>query len=318
MTKRTKILALTGGVGGAKLGLGLSRLLPIEQLTIVVNTGDDFEHLGLNISPDLDTTMYTLAGLSNQTQGWGMEGERWETRDMLAQYGAETWFQLGNKDIATHIVRTNLLSEGWSLTAITQLLFKRLGVEHRVLPMTDNRVRTIVETPEGDLAFQHYFVKEQCQPMVKGFRFDGAEQAEPQPEFIQELNSDDLKAVIVCPSNPFVSVNPILQLPRVRDALMKCKAPLIAVSPIVGGRAIKGPTAKMMRELNMPSTVNAVAKFYEPLLDGLVIDQEDAAEAQNLASDALKIEVAPTVMKTTEDKVNLAKRCLAFVDTFWA
>ena len=318
MTKRTKILALTGGVGGAKLGLGLSRLLPIEQLTIVVNTGDDFEHLGLNISPDLDTTMYTLAGLSNQTQGWGLEGERWETRDMLAQYGAETWFQLGNKDIATHIVRTNLLSEGWSLTAITQLLFKRLGVEHRVLPMTDNRVRTIVETPEGDLAFQHYFVKEQCQPMVKGFRFDGAEQAEPQPEFIQELNSDDLKAVIVCPSNPFVSVNPILQLPRVRDALMKCKAPLIAVSPIVGGRAIKGPTAKMMRELNMPSTVNAVAKFYEPLLDGLVIDQEDAAEAQNLASDALKIEVAPTVMKTTEDKVNLAKRCLAFVDTFWA
>ena len=316
MTKRTKILALTGGVGGAKLGLGLSRLLPIEQLTIVVNTGDDFEHLGLNISPDLDTTMYTLAGLSNQTQGWGLEGERWETRDMLAQYGAETWFQLGNKDIATHIVRTNLLSEGWSLTAITQLLFKRLGVEHRVLPMTDNRVRTIVETPEGDLAFQHYFVKEQCQPMVKGFRFDGAEQAEPQPEFIQELNSDDLKAVIVCPSNPFVSVNPILQLPRVRDALMKCKAPLIAVSPIVGGRAIKGPTAKMMRELNMPSTVNAVAKFYEPLLDGLVIDQEDAAEAQNLASDALKIEVAPTVMKTTEDKVNLAKRCLAFVDTF--
>ena len=318
MTKRTKILALTGGVGGAKLGLGLSRLLPIEQLTIVVNTGDDFEHLGLNISPDLDTTMYTLAGLSNQTQGWGLEGERWETRDMLAQYGAETWFQLGNKDIATHIVRTNLLSEGWSLTAVTQLLFKRLGVEHRVLPMTDNRVRTIVETPEGDLAFQHYFVKEQCQPMVKGFRFDGAEQAEPQPEFIQELNSDDLKAVIVCPSNPFVSVNPILQLPRVRDALMKCKAPLIAVSPIVGGRAIKGPTAKMMRELNMPSTVNAVAKFYEPLLDGLVIDQEDAAEAQNLASDALKIEVAPTVMKTTEDKVNLAKRCLAFVDTFWA
>ena len=210
------------------------------------------------------------------------------------------------------------MSEGWSLTAVTQLLFKRLGVEHRVLPMTDNRVRTIVETPEGDLAFQHYFVKEQCQPMVKGFRFDGAEQAEPQPEFIQELNSDDLKAVIFCPSNPFVSVNPILQLPRVRDALMKCKAPLIAVSPIVGGRAIKGPTAKMMRELNMPSTVNAVAKFYEPLLDGLVIDQEDAAEAQNLAGDALKIEVAPTVMKTTEDKVNLAKRCLAFVDTFWA
>ena len=316
MTKRTKILALTGGVGGAKLALGLSRLLPPEQLTIVVNTGDDFEHLGLNISPDLDTTMYTLAGLSNQTQGWGLEGERWETRDMLAQYGAETWFQLGNKDIATHIVRTNLLSEGWSLTAVTQLLFKRLGVEHRVLPMTDNRVRTIVETPEGDLAFQHYFVKEQCQPMVKSFRFDGAEQAEPQPELIQELNSDDLKAVIICPSNPFVSVNPILQLPRVRDALMKCKAPLIAVSPIVGGRAIKGPTAKMMRELNMPSTVNAVAKFYEPLLDGLVIDQEDAAEAQNLASDALKIEVAPTVMKTTEDKVNLAKRCLAFVDTF--
>ncbi len=300
------ILAFSGGVGGAKLALGLYRCLAPDQLTIVANTGDDFEYMGLNVSPDLDTVMYTLAGISNTELGWGLAGESWNFLAAVEALGADSWFRLGDRDLATHVCRTEMLRAGSSLSEITQTLASRLGVSAKLLPMTDDRVATQVSTDEGVLPFQQYFVKRQCQPAVDGFEFTGIESALPQPQFMECLESTTLKAIVICPSNPFVSVDPILKLSGVCEAMKASAAPVIAVSPIVAGMAIKGPAAKMMAELNMPVTAEAVARHYVGLIDCFVVDESDAKLVPEIEKLGMRVAVAPTIMTTMEDRENLA------------
>jgi LPPG:FO 2-phospho-L-lactate transferase len=307
-----KYLALSGGVGGAKLALGLSKLLAPEQLTIVCNTGDDFEHYGLRICPDLDTVMYTLAGRNNLQQGWGLADESWHVMAALGDIGGATWFRLGDIDIATHLRRGELLRAGHSLSEITTTLCSHFGVQHKLLPMSDDRVATRVLSDQGELEFQQYFVREQCRPSVRGFYFDGIDTARPQSEFFELLHGDMLEAVIICPSNPFVSIDPILQLPGVRAALADCAVPVIAVSPIVGGDAIKGPAAKMLRELQMPSSALAIANYYRDVLDGFIIDHADAEQVGAITELDIAVHVTASVMKTLDDRVRLANEVLQF------
>ncbi|WP_372799297.1 2-phospho-L-lactate transferase [Litorivivens sp.] len=304
-----KVLALTGGVGGAKMARGLIDCLAPEQLLIVANTGDDFEHLGLTISPDLDSVMYALADRNDTERGWGLAGETWQAMEALGELGGPDWFRLGDRDLATHLRRSALLAEGQSLTSVTSTLCQSLGIAHRLVPMTDDRVRTMVTTERGELAFQEYFVREQCAPKVKGFRFSGIEQASPSAEMMAWLESPELAAIVICPSNPFVSVDPILQLPGVRRAVAAAKAPVIAVSPIVGGMAVKGPAAKMMEELAMPSTATAVAQWYDTLLSGFVIDLVDRSLAPSMA---VETRVVSTMMTSLTSKRQLARDVLDF------
>lgn len=309
----SKFVALSGGVGGAKLALGLSLELPASQLLIVANTGDDFEHLGFPICPDVDTVMYTLAGLSNQSLGWGQEGETWQFLEALERIGGETWFKLGDRDLATHTLRRTLIGGGATLSEATATLCLRLGVEPQLIPMSDDPVPTIVKTPDGaELSFQHYFVRDRCAPEVSGFEFRGIEKARPAPAFRAVLEDPDLAAIIICPSNPFVSVDPVLALPGVMDAIGASAAPVIAVSPIVAGLAIKGPAAKMMRELGMPQTALAVAEHYAGRVDGFVLDDQDAGAAADVEALGMQVCVTNTVMKTEADKQALAADVLAF------
>jgi len=312
LTKNKKILALSGGVGGAKLALGLKHYLPADQLTVVANTADDFEHLGLSISPDLDTVMYTLAGLNDTDKGWGLAGESWNGLAALERLGGDTWFQLGDQDLATHLLRTQALAQGKTLTEVTELLSQSLNAGVRLLPMSDDPVRTMIETAKGELSFQHYFVRDRCAPAVSGFRFEGIETAKAQTEFIQLLQSDELAAVVICPSNPFVSVEPMLSLPGVRAALKQSRAPVVAVSPIVAGMAIKGPAAKMMQELSMPASAQAVANYYGDLLDGFVIDESDAFQAEAIEALGIKTLVTPTIMNDLGDRIDLAQEVVKF------
>ena len=309
-----RCLALSGGVGGAKLALGLSRVLPPEDLTIVCNTADDFDHLGLRVCPDLDTVMYTLAGISNRVTGWGQAHETWSFLEALSQLGGETWFRLGDRDLATHVERTRRLRAGETLTAVTAALCSALGVEAGVLPMSDDPVRTVVRTADGELSFQHYFVRDRCAPAVTGFRFEGVDAARPTADFIAALEDDATAAIVICPSNPFVSVDPLLALPGVEAALRSTPAPVIAVSPIVGGRAVKGPAAKMMAELRMPVTAAAVARHYRKrrLLDGFVVDSADAGEAAEIERAGLPTLVTGTVMESLADRERLAGEVLDF------
>jgi LPPG:FO 2-phospho-L-lactate transferase len=301
------IIALSGGVGGAKLALGLSRILPQGELLVVVNTGDDFEHLGLAISPDIDTVVYTLAGLANREVGWGRADETWSCMETLAAIGGETWFKLGDRDLAVHIERTRRLRAGETLSAITEDLCRRLGVGPRVVPMSNDPVRTRLLTDTGWLDFQEYFVRNRCEPVVRELRFHGAETARPHPDFMAALADPTLEAVVICPSNPFISVEPILAVPGVRDALANCAAPVIAVSPIIAGRAVKGPTAKMMTELGLDPTAGTVAQRYSDLLDGYVIDHADMAEVVSIDA---RVTLAQTLMTTIEDRELLAKTVL--------
>ncbi|MBB3046573.1 LPPG:FO 2-phospho-L-lactate transferase [Litorivivens lipolytica] len=304
-----KVVALTGGVGGAKLARGLIECLAPDQLLIVANTGDDFNHLGLSISPDLDSVMYALADLNDPQRGWGLAGESWQAMDALQQLGGADWFKLGDRDIATHLQRSVRLREGASLSQVTRELCAALGIQHRLVPMTNDRVSTMITTEQGELAFQEYFVREQCAPAVSAFRFDGIELAQPLPELMDWLAAPDLEAIIVCPSNPFVSVDPILQLRGVRAAIQAATAPVVAVSPIVGGLAVKGPAAKMMKELNMPATATAVAQWYGELLDGLMIDVVDRELVDTIET---KTRVLPTLMSDLESKVDLAQAAIDF------
>jgi LPPG:FO 2-phospho-L-lactate transferase len=301
------IIALSGGVGGAKLALGLSRIMPPEDLLVVVNTGDDFEHLGLAISPDIDTVMYTLAGLANREVGWGRADETWSCMETLAAIGGETWFRLGDRDLAVHIERTRRLRAGETLSKITDDLCRRLGVGPRVLPMSNDPVRTRLLTPTGWLDFQEYFVRNRCEPKVLELDFHGAPKARPHPDFMAALADMRLEAVVICPSNPFISVEPILAIPGVREALAGSAAPVIAVSPIIAGRAVKGPTAKMMTELGLDPTAGTVAQRYRDLLDGYVIDHADMAEVVSIDA---RVTLAQTLMTTIEDREALAKTVL--------
>ena len=304
-----KIVALAGGVGGAKLAHGLAMALRPADLAVVVNTGDDFRHLGLHVSPDLDTVMYTLAGLNNQTQGWGLEGETWNFMAATERIGGETWFRLGDRDLATHVERTRRLGRE-SLSAITGDLCRRLGVRHAVVPMSDDPLQTLVDTDRGRLAFQDYFVRLRCAPKVRRLLFRGARQARPSAGFQAALKSDRLQAIVLCPSNPFLSIDPILSVPGIRAALKARRAPLVAVSPLIGGQAVKGPAAKIMGELGMPTTPAGIARHYRGLLDGLVIDRADEALAGELGR--LPVLVTDTLMKGPADKNRLAGEVLKF------
>jgi LPPG:FO 2-phospho-L-lactate transferase len=307
------VLALSGGVGGAKLVLGLSRVLEPRHLVIGANTADDFSHFGLRVCPDLDTVMYTLAGINDRQRGWGLAGESWQFMQSLKRLGGADWFNLGDRDLATHVLRTDSLARGLSLTQITDDFCRRLDVGQRLLPMSDDPVATLLDTDEGTLAFQDYFVRRRCQPVVSGYRFAGAESARPQPELLALLDAPDLAGVVICPSNPFLSVEPILALPGMRVALQQCKAPVIAVSPIVGGNALKGPAAKMMRELQQPASASQVARVYRGLVDGMVVDSRDASEAAAIESLGMQCLVTPTVMKTLQDKSRLAQRLVSWL-----
>ena len=298
------IIALSGGVGGAKLALGLSRIMPPENLLVVVNTGDDFEHLGLSISPDIDTVAYTLAGLANREVGWGRHDETWSFMETLDALGGDTWFRLGDRDLALHIERTRRLRTGESLSAVTADLCKRMGVGPTVVPMTNDPVRTRLLTDLGWLDFQEYFVRRRCEPVVSQLQFQGAGAARPHPAFIAALADPLLEAVVICPSNPFISVEPILAIPGVRDALTACRAPIIAVSPIIAGRAVKGPTAKMMTELGLDPSAGTVAQRYADLLDGYVIDTADMSEVVSIDA---RVTLAQTLMTTMEDREALAR-----------
>ena len=297
------VVALSGGVGGAKLALGLSRVLPPEDLLVVANTGDDFEHLGLSISPDIDTVMYTLSGFANLELGWGRRDETWSFMETLAAIGGEDWFRLGDRDLAVHVERTRRLLAGESLTAITADLCARLGVPCRVVPMTDDRVRTQVRGADGWIAFQDYFVRQRCAPVVRELAFEGAATARPQPDLMAALSDPRLAAVVICPSNPFISVEPILAITGVRAALLSCAAPVVAVSPIIAGRAVKGPTAKMLEELGMEVSAASVAWRYGDLLDGYVVDHADAGTLLN----GPRVFAASTLMTTLADREALAR-----------
>lgn len=305
------VLALSGGVGGSKLALGLARVLSPGALTVVANTGDDFEHLGLHISPDIDTLTYVLAGLQNQQTGWGRRDETWSFMAALGELGGETWFKLGDRDLAVHVERTRRLRAGEKLSTITSEIARSLGVSSRILPMSDDRVRTRVITRNGILDFQRYFVEAQCLPEVTGFFFDGAAHAEPHSEILATIRNPDLRAVIICPSNPYISIDPILALPDLRAALASSVAPVIAVSPIIGEHAVKGPTAKMMKELGRTVDVLTVASHYRDLIDGFVIDTADAQMAFKLD---LPVEVRPVLMLSLADRERLANAVLEFAD----
>jgi len=305
------VLALSGGIGGAKLALGLYRMLPHGALTVIANTGDDFEHLGFSISPDIDTLLYTLAGLDNPDLGWGRRDETWTFMAALGSLGGDTWFNLGDGDLATHVERTRRLAAGESLSQITDDFRRRLGISARLLPMTDDPVRTRLLTPAGWLDFQDYFVRQRCAPVVREIAFAGADEAQPQPAFLAALADEDLRAVVICPSNPFISIDPILSLPGVCEALRACAAPVIAVSPIIGGKAVKGPTAKMMAELGLPVDAAAVAGHYGDILDLHVADETDAEEVGDLG---VPVIFARALMQSLEDREALARVVLEAAD----
>jgi LPPG:FO 2-phospho-L-lactate transferase len=301
------VVALCGGVGGAKLAHGLAMALPASDLSVIVNTGDDFEHLGLHISPDLDSVMYALAGLSDPIRGWGRRDETWSFMHALRELGGPDWFRLGDRDLAVHIERSRMLRDGQRLGAVTARLCSRLGIAVQVLPMSDDPVRTRVRTDEGWLDFQEYFVHRQCEPAVRAFSFAGAERAQALPEALQALTRADLGAVIICPSNPFVSVEPILAVPDIRAALEGARAPVLAVTPIVGGKALKGPAAKMLAELGLQVSADAVAQRYSGIIDGFVLDQSDPLPAP-LAG--IRFFRAATVMQSEQDRLRLAQEVL--------
>ncbi|MEW5871156.1 MAG: 2-phospho-L-lactate transferase [Chloroflexota bacterium] len=303
-----KVVALAGGVGGARLADGLAQVLPAQDLTVIVNTGDDFEHLGLYICPDLDTVCYTLAGIANPATGWGQAGETWGALETLASLGGPTWFRLGDHDLGLHLERTRRRRAGQSLSQITAHFCRALGVGSTILPMSDDLVPTWVYTSEGELPFQEYFVRRQCHPQVSGFRFAGVEQARPAPDVLGALQAAEL--VVICPSNPWVSVGPILALPGMRPALAGRQ--VVAVSPIIGGQAVKGPAAKMYAELGIQPSALAVAGQYGDLLAGFVLDDQDAGQAQAIRSLGMRTCVTDILMKTSLDRARLAQEVVQF------
>ena len=296
------IVVLTGGVGGAKLVLGLQQLAAASRLTAIVNTGDDFRHLGLHISPDIDTLLYTLSGKANAAQGWGREGESWSFMAALRELGGEDWFALGDQDLALHVLRSMRLSRGEGLAAITHDFARLWGIVTEVLPMSEHSVMTHVRTDEGLLEFQRYFVERQCRPAVSGVEFRGAEAALPSPGVTDAVAGADV--IIIAPSNPFLSIDPILAIPAVQKALHARRAPVVAVSPIVGGRAVKGPTAKLMAEMGLEVSNAAIARHYEGLIDGLLVDKDDSAP------EGIAIGRADIMMQSLEDKARVARAAL--------
>jgi LPPG:FO 2-phospho-L-lactate transferase len=312
-----KVVALAGGVGGAKLVDGLSRILPSDSLTVIVNTGDDFDHLGLRICPDLDTVCYTLAGLANLDTGWGRKAETWNALTSLDELGGPTWFRLGDRDLGTHLERTRLLAESLTLSEVTKKFCELWGVAPSVLPMSDDHIPTMVQSDEGELVFQDYFVKRQCQPRVTGFYFAGIESAQPSPGVQKSLSEAHI--VLICPSNPWVSIDPILAVPGIKGAILDRagRKKVIAVSPIIAGVAVKGPAAKMYLEMGVNPSATSVAQHYGShdmggLLNGFVFDQLDADQDEEITGLGLATLVTNTLMKTPEDRMHLAEEVIEF------
>lgn len=304
-----KIVALAGGVGGAKLVDGLARALPGDDLTVIVNTGDDFEHLGLHISPDLDTVSYTLAGLANPDTGWGRARESWRVLSNLERLGGPVWFQLGDQDLATHLERTRLLTTGQPLSEVTARFCLAWGIKACVLPMSDQPVQTIVQTDQGELAFQEYFVHRQCEPTVTGFEFRGASAASPAPGVLESIEAAD--AVVVCPSNPWVSIGPILAVPGIKEAVKRRAS--VAISPIIAGATVRGPAAKMYAEMGIKPSAAAVANHYRDLIRGFVLDERDSKLQGEVSRYMMRVLVTQTLMKNIQDRRRLAEQVLEFI-----
>ena len=302
------IIALAGGVGGARLANGLARILPPGGLTVVVNTGDDFRHLGLHVSPDPDTVMYTLSGLNDAERGWGLAGESFACMEAVKRLGGEDWFALGDRDLATHLERTRRLGAGETLSAIIADFCARLGIRQTIVPMSDDLVQTRVHTREGILAFQDYFVRWRCEPAVTGLEFAGADTARPSAGLIALMGSDAVRGIVICPSNPFLSIEPILAVPGIRDWLRNRRVPCVAVSPLIGGKAVKGPAAKMLAELGLAATPQAIATQYQGLIDGLVIDAQDAVQVFG------PCHITDTLMRGTAGQERLAREVLNYLE----
>ena len=298
------VAVLSGGVGGAKLLSGLYGLRGETHVRAIVNTGDDFEHLGLYVSPDIDTAIYTLAGLDNRELGWGLEGETWNFMEALTKLGGPNWFRLGDRDLATHVVRTNALSAGKTLSAVVAGLAASHGIDADVLPMTDGSVRTVLDTDEGVLAFQDYFVARQCRPKVRAIRFEGAASCIPAAGVVDAIETAE--AILIAPSNPFLSIAPILSVPGIRDAIKRSPAPTIAVSPLIGGKSVKGPTTKIMAELGLVQSDRAIIDHYGDLIDGILTDSSE------MAPSGITSEQADILMRDDEDRHRVARAALDF------
>jgi LPPG:FO 2-phospho-L-lactate transferase len=311
-TLRDHVVLLVGGVGGAKLAVGLANALPPGALSIIVNTGDDFEHLGLSISPDLDTVLYSLACLANPETGWGLAGDTFQAMAMVERYGGPTWFRLGDRDLATSLVRTSMLRQGQSLTEVTRHLSTALGIEHTILPMTDQPLRTCLGTSQGFLTFQEYFVRDRWQPAVQSIRFEGVEKAQPSASVIQALEQAAL--IVFGPSNPFLSLDPILAIPGIRERITQSAAPCIAVSPIIGGQAVKGPAAKLMAEIALDVSPVGITKHYEDLLDGIILDTVDSHLCQLIEQLNVHVTARDILMTSLVQKTELAESLLHWAE----
>ena len=304
-----RIVALAGGVGASKLLFGLARAMPPDELTIVVNTGDDVEMHGLTICPDLDIVTYTLAGVVNPTTGWGIDGDTFAARDYLGRYGRETWFNLGDRDLATHIHRTDMLHRGKTLSECAESIRHALGVAAKILPMCDEPVRTQIETDHALLPFQHYLVKHRAEPRVKKIHFHGVESAEPAPGILEAIAAAD--GIVICPSNPLISIGPILAVPGIREAIAARRAYVVAISPIVGGASLKGPSDKMMSELGFEVSALGVARMYRDICGRIIVDEVDAPSRKSIEELGAEVSVTGTVMRADEDKVRLAAYTLS-------
>ncbi|MFM6930709.1 MAG: 2-phospho-L-lactate transferase [Novosphingobium sp.] len=307
------VLALSGGVGGAKLAAGLAEVVAPGRLTVAVNTGDDFEHLGLTICPDIDSVLYTMAGLNDRQRGWGMANESWHMMEQLRALGDEDWFNLGDRDLATHIARSWRLGEGKSLSGVTAHLARSLGIAQQVVPMSDDPVRTQVLTDKVWTDFQRWFVGDQCGPAVSDIRFSGTPGAAMSPGLAEALIHEDLAAIVLCPSNPFLSVDPILAVDGVRDAMLRRKVRCVAVSPLIGGRALKGPLSKLLAERDLSRGNLDIAAHYGALVDHMVIDRGDADDAPALREGGHAVTLAETLMMSADDQARLAREVLAAV-----
>ena len=303
------IVVLTGGTGGAKFVDGLRRVLPPEELTIVVNTGDDHVWWGLYVSPDIDSIVYVLSDLLSSERGWGVRGDTFHCLRAMKELGADAWFSVGDRDLATHLLRTQLLSQGQTLSAATAYIAKKLGLRSRILPMSDMRVETRIDTPSGNLSFEEYFVKRWYQDPVNSVRFAGASEAEPAPKVLDSITS--AQAVLIAPSNPVTSIGPILAVPGIREALQTTQARVAAVSPIIGNAAVSGPAANLMAAQGLPVSIAGIARAYEDFLDILIADDSDNAAAQSLTSDHLQVHCTNILMRNVEDKARIARAALA-------
>ncbi len=307
------VAALSGGVGGAKLASGMSRAIEPGSLLVAANTGDDFSHMSLHISPDIDSVFYALSDLNNTETGWGRVGETWNFMAAIKEFGGEDWFNLGDSDLAMHVLRSHRLAQGASLSEITEAFCKALGVPVKLVPASDDPISTIVETDNGAMPMQDYFARERCKPVARRFCYKGASEARANVDLVAALKSNSLRAVVICPSNPFLSIDPILAVPELRELIKAASVPVIAVSPIVGGQAVKGPLGKIMGELGLEVNSCSIARHYDGLIDALVIDEADAHERVAIEALNIRVHTAPTIMNSVEDKEALARAVLGFV-----